>query len=124
MKPLSERDGLIVCFGKTICEPCASAIDQIAHQHPQYHLQFVMSDWIAADQLANASVFWIVDAATEIADIAPALKYGTPLLVPEGLGSLRDACIASHGLFYQTEQEAMSSLIHLVSARQSPVGVS
>src|ERR1700722_9903731 len=120
MTPFSEPDGLIACFGKTISDPCAAAIDQIAHRYPEYHLQFVMSDWIAADQLVNASVFWVVDPATEM----PAIPPGIPLLVPEGSAGLQNACIASHGLFYQTEEEAMAALIHLVSIRQSPGGVS
>jgi hypothetical protein len=95
---------------------CAAAIAKIAHRHPQHHLQFVMSDWIAADQFARASVFWVVDPSTEIAAIAPALQCGVPLLVPEASSALKQACITGNcGLFYQTQAEAMACLIYLVS---------
>lgn len=115
MKPISERDDLIVCFGKTMDELCAAAIAEIASRHPQYHFQFVMSDWIALDQFANASVFWVVDPCAGLADVAPALQYGIPLLVPESSSTLKQACIAGNcGLFYQTKAEAIACLIYLV----------
>ena len=115
MTPLGERDGMIVCFGKTMDELCAAVIAEIAHAHPQYHLQFVMNDWISADQLARAAVFWVVDATAEIADIAPVLQYDIPLLAPEASRALRESCTRSNGLFYQTKEEAMISLIRLVA---------
>ena len=92
-------------------ELCASLIAEIAHAHPQYHLQFVMSDWIAPDQISRAAVFWVVDATTEMADIEPALQYGLPLLAPQASGALSEACMRSNGLFYQTKEEAMTALI-------------
>lgn len=120
MTPLGEREGLIICFGKTIDELCASVIAEIAHAHPQYHFQFVMSDWITPDQLAKAAVFWVVDATAEMADIAPVLQYDIPLLAPESSGALREACMKSNGLFYRTKEEAMISLIHLATPSGVP----
>jgi hypothetical protein len=116
MTSLAEGHGLIVCYGRMMDEVCAAAIAEIARRHPEYHLRFVMSDWIAPDQLASAAVFWVVDPAAGLANIAPALQHGIPLLVPESSSALKQACIqGNYGLFYQTEAEAAACLIYLVS---------
>jgi hypothetical protein len=75
-----------------------------------------MSDWIAPDQLARASLFWVVDPAMDLADIAPALQYDIPLLVPETSSVLKQACAKdNYCLFYRTEAEAMACLVYLLS---------
>jgi hypothetical protein len=97
-------------------ELCAAAMAELSNRYPEYHLQFVMADWIAPDQFAKALVFWVVDSSTDLADIAPALNYGIPLLVPESSAVLKQACVAANcGLFYQTQAEAMACLIYLAS---------
>jgi hypothetical protein len=111
---LSEPDGLIVCFGRIVDDLCAAAISEIGLRYPEHHFQFVMSEWLTIDQFARALAFWVVDSAVELADIAPALQYGIPLLVPEASTVLKDACIAgNYGLFYQTRIEAMACLAYL-----------
>ena len=119
MTPLAKRDCLIVCFGVIIDEPCAAAIVEIERAHSEYHLQFVMSNWISPDQLETASVFWIVDPSTELANITPILQHAIPLLAPESCSGLRQACISSTGAFYQTKAEAIDRLIELSGRRKT-----
>jgi hypothetical protein len=115
MSPLSARDGLIACFGRNVGELCTKAVLQIAESCPDLNLQFVMSDWLAEDQIRRAVVYWVLDAAAEPQDIRIALRCGIPLLVPEQSQVLRQACIEGNcGLFYQNQEEAIACVIYLV----------
>jgi hypothetical protein len=115
MSTLSARDGLIACFGRNVGELCTKAVPQIAAGGPGLNLQFVMSDWLAEDQLRGAVVYWVMDAAAGLQDIRIALRCGIPLLVPEQSQVLRQACIDGNcGLFYRDQEEAIACVIYLV----------
>jgi hypothetical protein len=115
MTPLSGRDWLIACFGRNVGELCTKAVPQIATSCPGLKLQFVMSDWLAEDQLRRAAVYWVLDAAAGLQDIRVALRCGIPLLVPEQSQALRQACIEGNcGLFYRDLEEAIACVVYLV----------
>jgi hypothetical protein len=115
MRPLSARDGLIACFGRDVGALCTKAVPQIAERCPDLNLQFVMSDWLAEDQIRRAVVYWVLDAAAELGDIEIALRCGIPLLVPEQSQVLRQACIEGNcGLFYETQEEAIACVVYLI----------
>jgi hypothetical protein len=115
MRPLSARGGLIVCFGRNVGELCTEAVPQIAGSCPELNLQFVMSDWLAEDQVRRAAVYWVLDPAAGLPDIRVALRDGIPLLVPEQALALRQICIEGNcGLFYQNLEEAIACAIYLV----------
>ena len=114
MSPLSARDGLIACFGRNVGELCIQAVPQAAQSCPGLNLRFVMSDWLAEDQIRQAMVYWVMDAAAELRDIRIALRCGIPLLVPEQSAVLRQACIEGNcGLFYQDAEEAIACVAYL-----------
>jgi hypothetical protein len=115
VRPLSARDGLIACFGRSVGDLCTKAAPQIAESCPDQNLQFVMSDWLAEDQIRRSAVYWVLDAAAGLPDIRIALRYGIPLVVPEQSPALRQACIEGNcGLFYQNSEEAIACVIYLV----------
>jgi hypothetical protein len=106
---------LICCFGRFVGDLCTKAAPQIAESCPGVNLRFVMSDWLAEDQIRRAAVYWVVDAAAELEDIRIALRFGIPLLVPEQSLALRKACIEGNcGLYYQNLEEAAACIIYLV----------
>src|SRR5271157_448401 len=115
MRPFSARDWLIACFGRNVGELCTKAVPQIAESCPDLNLQFVMSDWLAEDQIRRAVVYWVLDAAAGPRDIRIALQCGIPLVVPEQSQALRQACIEGNcGLFYRNREEAIACVIYLV----------
>jgi len=115
MSTLSARDGLIACFGQNVGELCTRAVPQIAAGCPGLNLQFVMSDWLAEDQMRQAVVYWVMDAAAGLQDVRIALRCGVPLLVPEQSRALRQACIdGNRGLFYQNQEEVLACVICLI----------
>jgi hypothetical protein len=106
---------LIACFGRDVGALCTKAVPQIAERCPDLNLQFVMSDWLAEDQIRRAAVYWVVDAAAGSEDIRVALRFGIPLLVPEQSEELLQACIEGNcGLYYQSWEDAAACLIYLV----------
>jgi glycosyltransferase involved in cell wall biosynthesis len=112
---MSARGGLIVCFGRNVGDLCIKAVPQIAAGCPDLDLQFVMSDWLAEDQIRRAALYWVLDAAAGLGDIRFALQCGIPLLVPEYSPALRQACIEGNcGLFYRNAEEAVACAIYLV----------
>ncbi|MGA2037784.1 MAG: glycosyltransferase [Bryobacteraceae bacterium] len=115
MSPLSPPDGLIVCFGRNVGELCTRAVPLAAESCSGLKLQFVMSDWLAEDQVRAALVYWVMDAAAELKDIEIALRWGVPLLVPEQSQVLRRACVEGNcGLFYENQEEAIACVNYLV----------
>lgn len=115
MSPLSARDGLIACFGRNVGALCTEAVPQIAESCPGLNLQFVMSDWLAEDQIRRAMVYWVLDATAELQDIQTALRCGIPLLVPEQSRALRQVCIDGNcGLFYRDQEEAIACVVYFV----------
>jgi len=114
MRPLAARGPLIACFGRNAGELCTKAVPQIAGSCPDLNWQFVMSDWLAEEQIRRAAVYWVLDAAAGLQDIRIALRCGIPLLVPEQSQALKQACIEGNcGLFYQNLEEAVACVIYL-----------
>lgn len=112
---MSERDGLIVCFGRTVSESCSTAMQLTADSCPDLNLQFVMSDWLAEDQIRGGTIYWVLDSTAELRDIRIALQHGIPMLVPEQAQALKEVCIEGNcGLFYQNLEEAVACLTYLV----------
>jgi hypothetical protein len=82
---------------------------------PDLNLQFVMSDWLAEDQIRGGTIYWVLDSTAELRDIRIALQHGIPMLVPEQAQALKEVCIEGNcGLFYQNLEEAVACLTYLV----------
>ena len=114
MTPLSPGN-LVVCLGRVVDPIATAAISEIHQQPLGENLRFVMTNWLAEDQICEAVVLWIVDASAELPEILTFLRFGVPLLVPEECHDLKQLCVSGNcGLFFQNTDEALACLTYLI----------
>jgi hypothetical protein len=107
---------LIACAGATVRPECASAMERFLAGQESNDFYFVMSNWLAEDQLRGAALLWVVDYSVSWDIIALALDSQIPLLVPEDNDALKQICISANcGMYYHGATDAQLCLTFLLS---------
>lgn len=108
---------IIACAGFSITRECARVIEEFGHNDQRNKYQFVMTNWLSADQLRGAILTWVVDRSSPWDSIHLALSHRIPLLVPEANAALTEFCVnANCGIWYRGEADARLCLEYLLSS--------
>lgn len=107
---------LIACAGRHFDDTAIDAIEAFGRSQGRRACRLVLNEWLTEDQFRKVKLFWLVDRNTKPDVVAPALRNGIPLLVPEAHTGLRDLCRSHNcGLYYQNSAEAAECLSYLIA---------
>jgi len=111
---------LIVCHGNRVDPACAAAIGLSSKTVIPRNILFLMSDWLADDQIREGALLWIVDECEDISALHSCLRYALPLLVPEKKKEFKTICEKLHGcMVYQDCLDAGEVINYLLQHEQA-----
>jgi glycosyltransferase involved in cell wall biosynthesis len=111
VRPLSRSGELIACCGERWDDRCLETVEAISRNRSCPPCRLAMAEWLADDELARASLFWVVGAGIPPQGLLSALQVGIPVLVPAECHELKQICVEGEcGLYYDTAAEAAESI--------------
>jgi len=82
MRPLTPPDFLVACVGNHIETRSAEAMKRTCEILTQWSIRFVDADWLSSNEVAAATLCWIVDAQAPVDAVQKVSRDRMPVLVP------------------------------------------
>lgn len=107
-------DWPIACVGRRFDPASLEVAESPALDELRVRLAHV--DWLDDAALAAMRLVWVVDPDVTIEELAPHLRHGVPLLVPQASAALRELCRSrGAGLYYADAEDVIAVLRHLAA---------